>query len=128
MPRWHRDTGKKLTGGQIRLARGKRKYEMGSTPTHTRLGEVRRRVVRTRGGGLKVRVLSTKFVNVFIPRTRRTRRVEILDVMENPADPHLVRRGIITKGCVVKTELGLVRLTSRPSQHGVANGVLIERA
>jgi len=35
---------------------------------------------------------------------------------------------VITKGAIVKTELGLVRVTSRPGQHGVVNGVLIEEA
>jgi len=37
-----------------------------------------------------------------------------------------VRRKIITKGAIIKTELGLAKVTSRPSQDGVVNAVLIE--
>ena len=47
-------------------------------------------------------------------------------VSENAADPNYVRRNIMTKGAVVETDKGLVRITSRPGSHGVINGVLIE--
>ena len=54
-------------------------------------------------------------------------RVKIIDVIENPANPHFVRRGIITKGTTIETELGLARVTSRPSQHAVVSAVLLEK-
>ena len=50
---------------------------------------------------------------------------DIVNVVENPANPHLVRRNIITKGCVVETKLGKAKVTSRPGQEGSVNGVLI---
>jgi len=34
--------------------------------------------------------------------------------------------GILTKGAIVETELGKVKITSRPGQDGVLNGVLIQ--
>jgi small subunit ribosomal protein S8e len=46
--------------------------------------------------------------------------------VENPANPHYVRRNIITKGAVIKTELGNAKVTSRPGQDGVVNAALIE--
>ena len=52
--------------------------------------------------------------------------MEIKDVLENPANPHYVRRDIITKGAIVITDIGKARITSRPGQHGVVNAVLIE--
>jgi len=38
-----------------------------------------------------------------------------------------VRRNIITKGAVIKTEKGPARVTSRPGQHGIINAILLER-
>jgi small subunit ribosomal protein S8e len=50
----------------------------------------------------------------------------MLSVVENQANPHFVRRNIVTKGAVVETELGRVRITSRTGQDGVVNAVLIK--
>ena len=41
-------------------------------------------------------------------------------------DGSYVRRNIITKGAIVKTEAGLVKITSRPGQDGTLNGILVE--
>ena len=49
-----------------------------------------------------------------------------MTVVENTANTHFVRRNIITKGAVVDTSLGRVKVTSRPGQHGMINGVLVE--
>jgi small subunit ribosomal protein S8e len=48
-------------------------------------------------------------------------------VVENPANPHYVRRNILTKGAIVETEFGKARIISRPGQHGVINGVLVKK-
>ena len=120
---WHGERGRKETGGRIRESRKKRKYELGNLPIHTRIGELKTRVERTKGGGIKVKLVSCNFVNV--AHEGKTQKVKILEVVENPANPHFVRRGIITKGAIVKTELGLVKITSRPGQNGVLNGVLV---
>ncbi len=53
-------------------------------------------------------------------------KAEIEDVLENPANPDFVRRGIITKGSIVKTSKGRVRITSRPGQDGTLNGKLLD--
>jgi small subunit ribosomal protein S8e len=122
---WHGEKGKKATGGKIHLARKKRKYELGSLPIHTKIGRERRKLIKTKGGGKKVKAFSVEFVNVLDPKTNITKKVKILSVIENKANPHFVRRGIITKGCVIKTEIGNAKVTSRPSQHGIVNAVLI---
>ena len=126
MPIWHIDRGRKPTGGKIKVSRKKRKYERGSLPVHTKIGEEKRRVVRTKGGGMKVKAFSVEFANVMDPKSKVAKKVKILGIVENPANPHFVRRGIITKGCIIKTELGNAKVTSRPSQHGVVNAVLIQ--
>ncbi|HDJ04861.1 MAG TPA: 30S ribosomal protein S8e [Candidatus Bathyarchaeota archaeon] len=124
---WHGDLHKrKPTGGRRRPYRKKRKYEMGSFPTETILGETKRKIDRRRGGNLKVRLLSTSQVNVSDPKTGRTETVKILRVLKNPANKDYDRRGVITKGTIIETPLGTARVTSRPGQNGVLNAVLIE--
>jgi small subunit ribosomal protein S8e len=124
---WHGEKGRKPTGGLIKLARKKRKYELGSLPVHTKLGKEKRKIVRTKGGGRKVKAFSVEFANVLDPVSNTVKKVKILDIIENPANPHFVRRGIITKGCIIKTEIGNARVTSRPSQHGVVNAIALEK-
>jgi len=123
---WHGERGRKLTGGKIKLARKKRKYELGSLPVHTRIGKEKKKIVKTKGGGRKVKAFSVEFANVLDPKTNTAKKVKILDIISNPANPHFVRRGIITKGCVIKTEIGNARVTSRPSQHGIVNALIVE--
>lgn len=126
MALWHGEKGRKPTGGLIKMARKKRKHEIGSLPTHTRIGKEKKKIVRTRGSGKKIRALSVEFANVLDLKTKTAKKVKILDVVENKANPHFVRRGIITKGCIIKTEIGNARVTSRPSQDGVVNAIMIE--
>jgi len=127
MPIWKLDTGKKPTGGEVKIHRKKRKYDKGSLPFLTKIGEERRKIERRRGGTKKVRALSVEFANVFDPKTKKTKKVKILGVLENPANPELVRREVITKGAIIKTEIGKAKVTSRPSQHGVVNALLLSK-
>ncbi|RJS67754.1 30S ribosomal protein S8e, partial [Candidatus Bathyarchaeota archaeon] len=107
---WHGDLHKrKPTGGRRRPYRKKRKYEMGSFPTETILGETKRKIDRRRGGNLKVRLLSTSQVNVSDPKTGRTETVKILRVLKNHANKDYDRRGVITKGTIIETPLGTAR-------------------
>ncbi len=117
---------RKPSGGRKRAYRTKRKFEKGSFPTETILGEVKRKVVRTRGGNLKIKVLSTKYACVTNPKSGKTEKVEILRVVRNPANVDYDRRGVITKGAVIETSLGLARATSRPGQNGIVNAVLLK--
>lgn len=126
MPVWHGDKGKKKTGGKVKSGRGKKKFELGRNPTWTKIGKEKKKVVKKRGGSKKVKAMAIKMINVYDPSSKKTKKVEIKDVVENPANPHLVRRRIITKGTTVETELGVARVTSRPSQEGIANGVLVK--
>jgi len=125
MPVWHGDIGKRKTGGAVTKFRKKRKFELGSNPLMTRLGAEHKKIVKAKGGMLKVKALSIDYANVYDPVSRTAKKVKITDVIENPANPHFVRRGVITKGTTIETELGLARVTSRPSQHGVVNAVLV---
>lgn len=123
---WHGERGRKPTGGLIQPHRKKRKYELGSLPTHPKIGKEKRKIVRTKGGGKKIRLQAIEFANVLDASKTFSKKVKILDVIENPANPQWVRSKTITKGTIIKTELGNARVTSRPSQHGVVNAVIVE--
>ncbi|NOZ58300.1 MAG: 30S ribosomal protein S8e [Euryarchaeota archaeon] len=127
MARWQGRSVRKITGGRYRRFRKKRKYELGREQAETRLGEVRAKVIRVRGGNVKVRLFETKYANVVDPSTGKARKVEIKKVVENRANPHYVRRNIITRGAIILTELGEARVTSRPGQDGSVNAVLLEK-
>lgn len=125
MVMWHLRSGRKPTSGKLRRLRKKRKMDRGSEFLEIRIGKEKRKQERVLGGLMKVRLLSSGKANVADPRTGKIRVSKILSVEENPANPHYVRRNVITKGAVIKTELGLARVTSRPGQTGTINAVLV---
>jgi len=117
--------GRKPTGGKIRKTRKKRKRELGRFPALTRIGERKVKFVRVMGGNYKLRLLADHYANVSIPGDG-TKRVRILDLIDNPASKVFKRAKIITKGAIIRTELGLARVTSSPGQDGIINAVLLE--
>ena len=125
--RWQGKSHRIYTGGKYISARKKRKYEIGRESAETRLGPTKSKNVATRGGNRKVRLLSEIHVNVTNQKTGKTERATAENVIDNTANKHFIRRNIMTKGSVVKTNIGLVKVTSRPGQDGVINAVLIEQ-
>jgi len=123
---WHGESGRKPTGGKIRLARKKRRYELGRDVVYPKIGDEERIIIKTKGGGRKIKLVSLSFVNVFDTKNKIAKKVKISDVVTNPANPDLARRKIVTRGAIVNTELGKAKITSRPTQHGIANAILIE--
>lgn len=105
--------------------RGKRKAELGRDPAETRLDEKKLRKIRTRGGNEKLRLATANKINLTDVKSGKTQVTDILGVIENDANPNYVRRNIITKGAVVETPEGNAKVTSRPGQDGVVNGILI---
>lgn len=113
------------TGARTRPQHKKRKAELGRSPTETTVGEPRFRTVDSRGNERKTRALATNVANV--TDDGETSHLEIVDVVENDANPNYVRRNIITKGAVVELEDGTqARVTSRPGQNGQVNAVALE--
>jgi small subunit ribosomal protein S8e len=125
MVQWHRRSRRKYTGGKYHKDRKKRKSELGRHFGETRQGETNRKLIRTRGGNRKIRLFQDKFINV--STSSGTTRVEILDVIDNPANRNYARRKIMTAGAEVATSLGPAKITSRPGQTGVISGILIEK-
>ena len=126
MTKWNIDKGRKVTGGIIHLHRKKRRFQRVSMPLLTKLEKEKKRVERRRGGTEKIRLPSAEFANVIDTKTNKYKKVKILHVLRNDANPQYVRRGIITKGTIIKTELGDAKVVSRPSQDGVVNATIIQ--
>lgn len=117
---------RQYTGAIYHKHRKKKKYEMGRETLRTKLeDEERKKIIDCRGNVKKVRLTATNVANVYDPKSKKCFKVKIKNVVENPADPHFVRRNIITKGAIIETEKGRARVTSRPAQDGVVNAVLI---
>jgi len=123
---WQGRPKRKSSGGRLRLARKKRRFEVGREKQFTRLGSVKVKMYRTKGANGKARLLQVDIANVVDPKTRVIKKVKILTVKTNPSNPNYVQRNIITKGATVMTELGEAVITSRCGQDGVVNAILIK--
>ena len=125
MARTQERSQKKISGGRYHPSRSKRKYELARFDANTKI-DVNKKIktIRTIGGNIKKSLLTIKEVNV-ANKKGKTQKTEMITVLENPANQNLVRRNIITKGAVIDTKLGKVRITSRPGQSSSVNGVLI---
>jgi len=126
MALWQGKSKRKPSGGRLRLARKKRRFEIGRDAEYTYLGASRLEKLRTRGGNGKVRMLKADYANVVDPATKKTQKVKILTVKENSANPNFVQRNIINRGAMIQTEIGLAKVTSRPGQDGAVNAVLVK--
>ena len=124
---WLKRSRRKLSGGLIRRSSSKKKRDMGRYPAETQIGERKLKRIRTRGHNLKYRVLQDEYANILDQSTGESKKVKILTVLENKANREYARRRIITKGCIIDTEIGKAQITSRPGQHGILNGILIDK-
>jgi len=123
---WQGLSVRKVTGGRIRPAKGKRRTEIGFAPADTHIGEDKHKIVRCYGNNKKVRALRAIYANVTTKSDGRTKKAKIETVVENGANPNYVRRNLLTKGAIINTELGRARILSRPGQDGIINAVLLE--
>ena len=117
---------KKPSGGVFVKSRKKKLHELGRDATLTKLGKTSKRVLRVRAGIKKEILLNTDTINVYDSKTKKHKNVKIKNVLENPANRHYVGRNILTKGTLVDTELGKVKITSRPGQEGCLSGVVVK--
>jgi len=117
-------SNKKPTGARYKTMSKKTRYQRGRDAVPATIGPTKIKKKRARGDSQKLIVYRTDVINVI--SEGKAQKAKILNVIENPADPHFVRRNVMTKGAIVETDVGKVRITSRPGQHGVINGVLVE--
>ena len=124
---WHLRSKRKNTGGLLRRYSKSKKRQMGSLPTQTTIAPIKLKEKKTRGGSVKKTIISTDKINVFDKTKKAFKIAKILSIVKNPANPHYIRRAIMTKGAILKTNVGNVKVTSRPGQNPALNGVLTEQ-
>jgi small subunit ribosomal protein S8e len=117
---------RKYTGGKRKPYRTRRAFEFDDYPFETAVGETVRARKKTRGGTASFGLRSTNEANVYDPSASKTLKTKIIRVTSNKANREYERRGVITKGATIETELGVARVTSRPSDDGVVNAVLVK--
>ena len=106
--------------------RGKRRTEVASEEQLAFVGEKdARKKYRKRSGSQTVRALTVNQVNIN-KKDGKTIRATVKNVAGNDADPNYVRRNIVTKGAILETDAGMVRVTSRPGMHGGVSGVPVD--
>jgi len=132
MTQWHMKSKRKSTGGlRYSLRKSDKKLAWrGGEFSHTKLAqEEKRKVVKGRGNTTKVKLSEVKFANVSDEKGK-VHKVELKNVLENTANRHYARMQIVTKGALVEGLMNgkkaLVRITSRPGQSGVAQGIFLK--
>jgi small subunit ribosomal protein S8e len=117
--------GKKITGGKYIKQRKKKKNELAGQKRVIKMSDTeKRKSSRVMGGNKKTYMLKAKFVNV--RENGKTSKLEITKVVETPSNTFLARQNIITKGTIIETSKGKVRVTNRPTQEGSVNGILVK--
>lgn len=116
--------GRKISGGKYIQNRKKKASERAGQRRIIKIGDEKKKTTKTRGGNKKTFLLKAKFVNII--SKNKSKKTEIKNVLETPSNRFLARQNILTKGTIVETDLGKVKITNRPTQEGVVNGVLIE--
>jgi small subunit ribosomal protein S8e len=125
MDQYHNPVGKKVgsgTGGRTRKFNDKKLAHIGGIFTATKVADKDVRVKRrVKGGKTTLKLKKALSVNVVTPDGAK--KAKITKVLESH-NPEFVRRNIITKGTVLETDLGKVRVTNRIGQDGIINAVM----
>ncbi|MCD6434455.1 MAG: 30S ribosomal protein S8e [Candidatus Diapherotrites archaeon] len=133
MTQWHMRSKTKPSGGKRNASRRckKKKAWRGGDFAATKVAhsneKEKRKVVRVRGGNIKIKQQIARYANVAV--SGKVEKMEIVDVLENKANRHYARRDIITKGAIILVKKGdkelKAEVTSRPGQDGVVNAKTI---
>lgn len=118
---------RKKSGGrykkQIKKMRNK-----GNLPIHTKIGKEKVVTSRVKGGNKKFRLLNINMANVFDPVSKKYSKAKVESVVDSPANRHYIRRNIVTKGTIIKTDKGNAKVLNRPGQERVINAILIKKS
>jgi small subunit ribosomal protein S8e len=126
MENYHGASGSTIkgTGGKRGRHSDRKLRYIGGIFTATKVGkEDVRRLKSVRGNAMKVKLRVARFANVLTKEGMK--RVAIKNVLETPDNRHHARQNIITKGAILDTEVGKVKVTNRVGQDGVVNGRLL---
>ena len=121
-----RRSRRKISGGRYKplLKRSGNQHQL---PSLVSIGKRRIKRIRIRAGKIKLRLLTMSIVNLYDPFSKKHFLAKIESVVESPSNRNFIRRNIMMKGSVIKTDKGLARITSRPGQEGSINAVLLRK-
>jgi len=117
--------GRKISGGKYKFFKKKKKYELPGIERKVKLGKTKQKILRGMGGNKKTVQLSSEFVNIYNPETKKSKKAKIKNVLETPSNRFLARQNILVKSAIIETELGKAKITNRPSQEGNVQAVLL---
>ena len=127
MENYHGASGSTIkgTGGKRGHCTDKKLRFVGGAFTATKVGKADVKVVsHARGNVRKIKLKSAHFINV-LGKDGNMKKVALRTVLETPDNRHHARQNIVTKGAIVDTEIGKVKVTNRVGQDGVVNGILL---
>jgi small subunit ribosomal protein S8e len=114
------------TGKKLKDYRKKKKYESGRRPLLPKIEKTKIKHIRVLGGNVKTKLINSEVINVLDTKTKKAFVAKLKTVVENPANRNFIRRNILTKGAIVDTDKGKVKITNRPGQEGTVNGILVQ--
>ena len=107
------------------MYRKKKVRDMMGQPILTKITEeLKSKLRRVRGGNKITSLVGATYANV--SDGKKTKKVKIKTVLENPASRHFVRQNVVTMGSIIDTAAGKARVTSRPSKDNIVNAVLVK--
>jgi len=119
--------GNKTTGGKYNKQRKRKKDEREGQKRTVKLSEEeKRKTKKVRGRNIKNFLLRAKFINIKKKNNEKGKKIEIKNVLETPSNRFLARQNVLTKGTIVQTEEGKAKITNRPTQEGMINGILLQ--
>ena len=123
---WKLRSKRKVSGGRYHSSHKKKASHIGRDPVLTRVSDkIKKKFLRTKGGNQKTSLRGANQVNLMI--SGKAKKTNISRVVENTASRHFVRQNVVCKGAIIKTPEGLARITSRPTQDGIVNAVLVKK-
>jgi len=131
MVQYHKEPKTKAsgTGGKRRAQRDKLLAHFGGFFSRTHYSKEAlketREVRRSKGGSVKQAAKVVLYVNVAVSGGL-VKKAKILNVVETPDNRNFSRENLLTKGAIVDTDLGRVRISSRPGQSGTINAIFVE--
>jgi len=118
--------GRKISGGKYKKFRKRKLHSIKGQTRKVKISERKKKIIRKRGGNKKTVLLSENFINLIDIKTKKAKKVQIKNVLETPSDRFLARQNVLVKGAIIETELGKAKITNRPSQEGMIQGILIK--
>ena len=115
---------RKASGGKYKKVKKKKLAGRQNQTRTVKLGERKTKIIRGRGGTKKLVAFQEKSVNLNIGK--KTKKVEIKNVVETPSNIFLARQNVLVKGAIIETELGKAKITNRPSQEGNVQAIILK--